>query len=166
MELSTIIVGLIIIVVCAIPFVWMNLHNKGKHKEFRNLFNELASIHGSAVIQYDAWKQAAIGIDAKGDRIYFVRKKTDGDTHIEIELADIQKCCDSVATRSVSAQSLSTSVTDRVILSFVPKAKGNQEIMLEFYNVEFDSLMLRNEARMADKWSRIVNDKIALINSK
>ncbi len=55
---------------------------------------------------------------------------------------------------------------NKVDLYLVPKDKAKSNIELEFYNAEHDSLTIRDELQLAEKWSTILQSTISNLKEK
>ena len=161
MDLGTIITGIVIILICIIPFVLMSINNNKKEKRLlHGLFN-LAQKNNGKITRHDLWDNAMIGIDDTTNQIFFIRKVKDIETAKQVDLAEIQKCRVVENSRTISKKDSNHKVTDQIELVLTYHDKRNNETILEFYNANYDSFMLKGEFQLAEKWSSIFNDAVS-----
>ena len=171
MDSGTILTGGIIIFFCMILFVLINRNKRKKEKRFLQPLNGLAEKHRCKISQYEIWNNSIIGIDHLTNQVFFIKRITDEETFQHIKLAEIQKCRVSevgrtvaLASRTVGISGMGVKVIDRVELVFVNHDKNKPDLIAEFYNKETGNLNLTGELQLAEKWCKIVNDKIKTLH--
>jgi len=63
MELGTTIVGIVIILICIIPFALMSINNKKKEKKLLRGLSAFAERNSFKISRYELWNNSTIGID-------------------------------------------------------------------------------------------------------
>lgn len=163
MDLGAAIVGIVIIGICVIPFVFISANSrKRKERLLQGLFG-YAEKNNSKISQYDLWNTSTIGMDDTALRIFFTRKVKDTETRQMIHLAEVQKCRVINSGRSVNTASGTNKVIEKLELAFTFRDKSKPETVLEFYNTDSDSLTLTGELQLTEKWNKIVNDCLSAI---
>ena len=57
----------------------------------------------------------------------------------------------------------SDTVVEKLGIGFLYHDKNKNEVVLEFYNADYDSLTLTGELQLAEKWCNLFNEKISEI---
>ena len=160
MESGTTIVGIIIVIICIIPFALISFKRRKHTKRQLSRFIHFAEKNNRKVSRFDVWNNAAIGIDDAARTVFYTRNSGDQKAAQHIQLADISKCRIVNTGRAVNNKGGNYSVVDKLELGFSFHDNRN-EIFLELYNVAHDNLTLNGELQLGEKWCKIVNDKIA-----
>lgn len=164
MNTTTIITTGIIFLLFAIMYI-ISVYNK-KKKENKILANiaRLSGINIHNITQYDVWNNSVIGMDDSSAEIYFIRNSADDQSFQKVQLAEIQRCWLNEVSRSVFFNGSSVKVVEKVELKMDNKGKGKPDTVIEFYNQDSDRTDLSGELQLADKWSKLLNEKIASIS--
>ncbi|KAA5549561.1 hypothetical protein [Adhaeribacter rhizoryzae] len=165
MDLGTTITGIVVILLCIIPIVLMRINNSKKEKNLLQGLLNLAESKNCQITRHDLWDNSLIGIDDNKNKVFFIRKVKDAETTRQVVLAEIQKCQVIDTSRTVSNKDGNHKVTDQVALALTYHDKSKQATALEFFNVDHDSLMLKGELLLAEKWSGIINGAILAKNA-
>ena len=159
MDSGTLIIAILFILVCSIPFVIMG--SKKREKQFLRMLLEMAGKNNGKLSTYDFLTHAAIGIDDRANMIFFVKKVYNMETHQLVTLHKIQKCCVITATRNGSNEDGIFKIIDKLELVFEHRDKRKADTILEFYNADYSSPTLTGELQLVEKWCKMLNDKIA-----
>ena len=150
MDVTTTIIGAVILALCITPLVMA--YNKKKNRE-RKLLQSLvdnAATHSGKITNYDIWLNTAIGIDETENRLYFLRTGSPGEyIHQQVSLNDIR----SVNTNGAE----NPEHTERIEL--VLEHINVPPVILEFYN-EKVSLQINEELHLARKWQAIIDSRL------
>lgn len=152
MDLGALMVGIVLILICSIPFVWISRNKRMKAQKLTQKLSALAQQHDSDIAQYDLWNNTAIGIDSTGSKVFFTRQINQEEHSEVVNLALVQKC--SILNTS------KTSKIDKLDLVLKPKNNGSADITLEFYNVAQDNPILNGQLQLIEKWFTILNTKV------
>lgn len=161
MDLGTSIVGVIIILICIIPFALMSINRRKKERKLLQGLTEIAQRNNCKISRYELWNNSTIGIDDTTLMIFYTRKSKDIETSQQINLAEIQKCRIVNLSRTVSNKDGNFKVTEKLELAFSFQDKNRGEVVLEFYNTDYDSSTLTGELQLVEKWCKLFNDKIS-----
>ena len=160
MDFGLIVITIIILALCIVPFVIMGRNSKKKEKQILQSLFDLAGKHNYTVSQFDLWNNAAIGSDEGMNMIFFTKKNKIMEAHEHIRLEDVQRCRIINSSRSVSKQGGHGQVIDKLELAFTYHNRTKPETILNIFDVDGDSLTVTKELYMAEKWNRLVNEKI------
>jgi len=160
METTTILLTVAIILLCAL-LIALALRNKSKkEKKFKERILNIAGT-GAKLEQFDGWGNKAIAIDNLNHKLYFFSNRIDYG-HKVIDLSDIQKV--SLVKTHHNGVLKDSGVIKNVELYLLSKDKAKPNIELEFYNSEHDSLTIREELQLAEKWSTILESSISKLS--
>lgn len=151
--------GLIIVVLCTIPFLILYANRKRKRKLLIQKLQEKATTHGKKISESDIHGNFAIGLTE--DCSYLIYSKKVEDTIIceEIDLSSIQQSS-VVINGKITREGQIISVPDKIelVVYFIDKNKPEKSI--EFY-VHQVGITLTDERQLAEKWNRLINSKIS-----
>lgn len=162
MDTTTIIIGIIVIALCTLPFVFMARKQKKEKIMMISTFNEMAQKENCKITSYKLFGDSVIGIDKTAKFAFFFKKNSDNDKEIRqaINLRDIKKCRVVKSIRSVGEKN-KVLVVDKVELSLLPKDRNKPEVLFEFFNADnSNSIQLNGELQFASEWEEIINSMI------
>lgn len=166
MDLGATIVGIIIIIICIIPFALMSINSRKKEKKLLQGLTEIAESNNCKINRYELWNSSTIGIDDTSLMFFYTRKSEGIDISQHLNLSEIQKCRVISSSRTVSSKDGNFKVIEKLELVFSYKDKNRGEMALEFYNADYDSLTLTGELQLVEKWCNLFNDKISEISKQ
>lgn len=166
MEMESLIILLIMVLVIIIPVMILNRKKRLKERKLVKALFNLAKNSNSRITDYDNWNDTAIGIDKVSQRIFFVRLTPKNENSKEVELPEMEKCRFINTNRVVNNKETSQKIIEKLELGFTSRDTKKPELILEFYNINYDSLSLRDEINLAGKWSAIANSEIIRLSSK
>jgi hypothetical protein len=156
MDIATILlIGTTVLIICVLPFLITHNKKKKKEKEIKEVISRLAAKSNSKVDEYDWWNKTIIGIDNLNRKLLFIKKIEDKELQYAIDLSDIHMGRVINSHRSVINGNYN--VIQKLQLGLISKNKDKPETLLEFYNADYDSLTIREELQLVEKWSKIVN---------
>jgi len=163
MDTGTTIVGIAIIISCAIPFIIMNRTRSKREKQLLQMLCNLAETYSCNISQHDHWNHSSIGIDKDSKKIFFIQNSINNRESLHVDLTEMERCRIIETSRTVNGDKENTVVTDKLELVYTSKEKDKAEIVVPFYNVEYDNFSLILVLRLAEKWSEISNDNIVAL---
>ncbi|MCC6690035.1 MAG: hypothetical protein IT235_00755 [Bacteroidia bacterium] len=163
MDLGTTIVGIIITIICIIPFALISISRKKKEKKLLQELTEFAEKNNCKISRYELWNSSTIGIDDTSLMIFYKKKSEEINISQQVTLSEIQKCRVSNSSRTVSNKNGNYTVVEKLGIGFLYHDKNKNEVVLEFYNADYDSLTLTGELQLAEKWCNLFNEKISEI---
>lgn len=155
MDTKTIIIGLIIILACVIPFIIAQTLKRKKTKQAIQQLNQLAFQHGCRITEYEMCGNYLIGVDENELFLFFI-KYYDGQYYNQfVDLKNVQLC----KIKDTSRIANNTTIIEKLELVLIPKDKTEQEIRLEFYDNDI-AMQLYGELQSIEKWYTLVNKLI------
>lgn len=151
MDLPNLIIGLVVLLLCAAPFILMNRHSKNKKQKLIQTLNQLAASSGNSITEFDVFNDAIIGIDQNNKTLFFVKKLEELNVEEKISLKDYQKSEVKKKMSNHHGPSSNMQIIKKIHLHFQPKSSENREVNLEFYD-ENTQFQLNGELQLAEKW--------------
>jgi hypothetical protein len=162
MDFGTAITALIVIVITILPFLLVTLSNKKTKKQILKELITMSNLKNSTVTQFDLWNNSALGIDSKGRTLHYFRKTNGEAVWNHVDLSEVQRCRLLDQSRPVNELVNDLSI-ERLELAFTHFKKEKEDILLEFYNKEYDGIQAQHELLLAKKWSDIVNQRLEIL---
>lgn len=156
MDLSSTLIGGMLAAICVVPFVLISQGRKKREKKMLQLLIGLASQHDCNISEHEFCSDFVIGIDKTKHFIFFIKRTKNKETQQYIDLSGIQRCKVNNIGSTFRNKDGSHREIDRLELSFTPKAKDQQEIGFEFYNVDVN-MQLSGELQAVHKWAKKVD---------
>ena len=147
MDQSSLIIGIVLMIVCVLPFVLFSLNNTKKRKQrIQNLIQK--SKENNATIQEkDDWNQSIIGLDKTNKLLFFSKKSEEFDKFISINISELQKC-------QIERTENNHNTLEKLELELTFASKPT--VVLEFFNKNETRLIL-NEIEIIQKWQTLLN---------
>ncbi len=160
LDTGTTIVGIIIIAVCVGSFMLISRGGKSKHLALLKMLESFAQQNGSSLAQSNTCPTLAIGLDASRRKLFYLKKRGQQHDMKLFDLSEYEKSYVMSNTRTAGEKGALKAV-DRLVLVLSAGKRKQADAMLEFYNVEYDSLRLMGESQLVERWAAIVNEAIA-----
>lgn len=157
MELGTAIVGIIVTLICIIPFVVLNIKKRNKERAILNVLNKLANENHSQITEYEIWNHSSIGIDDNSAYMFYICLINENQISNIVNLKEVEKAKVNSIYRSVNTDERTYNIIDKLELEFIHKNKNIPEKVFEFYNSNTNRLTLAGELQIAEKWCNKVN---------
>ncbi|QVY64900.1 hypothetical protein [Polaribacter sp. Q13] len=157
MDLGTIIIGIICIVICALPFVLTNKNKKKKEKELLDLLKDFAKEHNSEITNHEIGEHYAIGIDESKNAISFLQKTKEKNNLQYVDLTTIKSCEISNISKSLGKNE---TTLDKLNLKLNAIDKNKPNVILEFYNSDI-SFQPVNEFDVIEKWNKLIGNLLS-----
>lgn len=159
MNSGTTIVGLIMVLICIIPFVIMSYNKKSKQRKMLKSLNDIAKQQQCSINQHEFCGDYIIGIDEKRNFVFFFKQKNETSVSQYIDLSEIQSCQAVMKSRNLKYNTENVSIIEHVALSFSPTNKKKASESFELY-VEEINMQLTGELHFVDKWTALINDRL------
>ena len=166
MDKGTTIMGIVIVLICALPIILSTVNNSKRKKRILQGLYDFAAINNCKISKYAMINNLTIGIDEPSLMIFFIKKTNENDILQQINLSEIQKCKVINSARSVKSKDNSLNVIEKIELAFAFKDKNKKEILLEFYNHINDGSTFTGDVNLVEQWCEIINNKISTISKQ
>lgn len=160
MDSQTIVISLLIIIICIMPFALMSINNRKKEKRMLQNLIDIAAKKNRKISLHELWNNCIIGMDTTNATVFYTRNIKDNEVSNQIDLAEVEKCRVINSSRMLSNQHGNSTIIDKLELGFIFQDKNKNEVVLEFYDATYDSLILNTELQFVEKWCKIFNNKI------
>lgn len=152
MDFTTLIIGLVVIAVCAVPVVLLsNTNKKQGAKLLKRMQKEVTKTH-CQLTRHDLCGDFMIGMDEPIRKLFFL-KQLKYDTIFQVlDLNDMSQCKVTLVDRSIGKKSSDTRVTERIELQLTPKDKSKSVVSLLLYEAN-DNPVIGDELLIANKWA-------------
>lgn len=149
MDSGTTIIGVIVTLLCILPFIIYSRNSAKKRKANFQAMIDLAHSKNYIITKKDDWKQHVIGIDELAKILFFSNDPTNPDSYKMIDLKEVQDCN--------LIKDNSNDVLKRLALEM--EYSDQSIVSLEFYNAD-KSMGVINEFELVMKWYDIVSDNL------
>lgn len=156
MDLGTAIVGLVMILVCVIPFVILHYKRKNKVQKMLQLLNQQANNNNTAIKQFEHCGNHILAVDESNKFVFFITHQNQQQEVVTINLNNIQQCTVLKKTAQVKNDNRNYSIIQKVDLLFKAKDKNMADVKLELYDEEIN-MQLGDELQFAEKWVKHLN---------
>lgn len=160
MSTSLITIG-IIFLLCITIYVISISNKKKKENKFLNNISRLSGINIGKITRYEIWDHSVIGMNDSDAELYFIKNSSDDQTFQKIQLSEFQRCWVNEVSRTVAIKGSSIKVVEKVELILGNKQKSKPDTVIEFYNQHSGKLDLTGELQLAEKWRKLINEKIS-----
>lgn len=154
MDISIIIIGIIAISLCALPFIYSENARKRSNKLLFNQLINLIELNNCQLGSFDVLSNFAIGIDNKNDNFYFISSSNETKIAEVIDLTNL-KSVDWQKVDKFNASNTASTI-DKLQLKFVFK-DGSSTKLFNFFD-QNDGLMLSDQFIILKKWQKILAD--------
>ncbi|UMB55128.1 hypothetical protein MKD41_06535 [Lutibacter sp. A64] len=153
MDFGTILIGLVCIALCAMPFVLTTRGRKKREKALVMSLKNLAKNENSEITQYETCGNYAIGVDEVNKIVFFQLKSKEINKYEIVKLDTIKKCRISNISSVVSG---GEKIIEKLNLHLTPITKSKEDTILEFYNADL-SFQLSGELQSIQEWNSLIN---------
>lgn len=160
MDLGIIIITLVFIAIVTAPFILTGNSRKRKKKILFHQLTKIAENDDCTITQHEFCAEFVIGLDEMANHLFFYKKVETREIAKSLHLSEFKSCSLINSNRTVSIRKEKYYVVDKLELTFYPAEKEAPEISIELYNDEFDSLTLTGELQLAEKWEKLLNEKL------
>jgi hypothetical protein len=160
MDLGTIIIALVFIAIVTVPFVLTGYSKKRKKKNLYRRLTEMAKNEDCTITQHEFCGDFVIGLDTTADHLFFCKKVENLEIAKSADLRKFKSCRVLNSNRTIGNKKEKYYVVDKLELILYPAEKDAPELSVELYNDEYDSLTLTGELQLAEKWGKLLNERL------
>ena len=147
MDSTSLTIGIILLIVCVLPFILFSVNNSKKRKKrIQNLIKK-AQENNATIQEKDDWNQSIIGIDKTNKMLFFSKKSEEFDKFISINISELLKC-------RIERTENKHNILEKLELELTFASKPT--VVLEFFNKDETRLIL-NEIEIIQKWQTLLN---------
>ncbi|RAV29174.1 hypothetical protein DN748_09650 [Sinomicrobium soli] len=162
MNLGATLIGIICVLICAVPFIWTSNIRRKKEKGLLLALQNSAKQQHCEITQHEVCGNYAIGMDEKNNHVFF-QLKTGEDIETKcIDLSVMEQCEVENISKYLQKNKL---VIEGLNLHFTATDVKQTAVVLEFYNHEV-SYPLIGELQSIEKWNTLINKQIQKIKQR
>jgi hypothetical protein len=159
MDLSTTIIGLLLLSLFVVPIVLISRSGKSKAKRFeKELFSE-SSMNELMISEKTLWDEQAIGIDTAKNKIIYLNWSGPERIIYIFELKDVKIFETEPGFGERNKKNFSYKKSERLGLKFSFKDSVRQEINIIFFTPGI-AQRTDDQVKMFEKWSKIIKDQL------
>ena len=147
MDSTSLTIGIILLIVCVLPFILFSVNNSKKRKKRIENLVKKAKESNATIQEKDDWNQSIIGIDKTNKMLFFSKKSEEIDKFISINISELLKC-------RIERTENKNKVLEKLELELTFASKPT--VVLEFFNKDETRLIL-NEIEIIQKWQTLLN---------
>jgi hypothetical protein len=155
MDFESVILGIAILVVCLLPFAFLNVSKKRKQKAFFQLFLNHAHESQSLITVFDIFDKYLLAFNKTNRRFYFFNTAQEKIIFHNIDLAQIS----SVKLDKQYPYDAANKRIDQLCLVFTFKDLSSKTLSIELYN-RSKTFQLSGELQLAERWLGLINEGI------
>jgi hypothetical protein len=160
MDMGTIIITLVFVAIVTLPFILTGYSRKRKKKNLFLRLTEMVENEGCTITQHEFCANFVIGLDGMANRLFFYKKVENLEIAKILHLKEFKSCRLINSSRTVTNKKEKFNVVDKLELSFYSAKIGASEHSIELYNNEYDCLTLSGELQLAEKWEKLLNERL------
>jgi hypothetical protein len=147
MDATSLTIGIILLIICVLPFIIFSIINSKKRKKrIQNLIQK-AKENNATIHEKDDWNQSIIGLDKTNKMLFFSKKSEEIDKFISINISELLKCRIERTENKLKA-------LEKLELELTFASKPT--VVLEFFNKD-ETRILLNEIEIIQKWQTLLN---------
>lgn len=156
MDISTTIIGLILLALFVLPVFYAVKKGSASNKEILANFRAEAAKHGMNVTSHEQWNNRVIGLDQSNHKLLYSKTNEKHPKMILVDLTKVKKCETSEVNRQKkSANGGMEKVIDSIHLAFTFHDPKQAEVKLEIFDASND-LSLDGEVQLTEKWAKLL----------
>ena len=147
MDATSLTIGIILLIICVLPFILFSVNNNKKRKKRIENLVKKAKENNATIQEKDDWNQSVIGLDKKNKILFFSKKSEEFDKFIFINISELLLC-------RIERTENKHKVLEKLELELTFSSKPT--VVLEFFNKNETRLIL-NEIEIIQKWQTLLN---------
>lgn len=152
MDSGIIIIGIITLLICILPFVLMARSRKIKNNQMLHTLAELAQTKDCKITTHEFCGELLVGIDENKPYFFLHKQTSNGITNQAINLSEM-KSCEIVNTK------YNRDIVQKLELKFISENTKQADILVEFYN-RIENFQLSGEIQLIEKWVELIKEQI------
>ena len=159
MDLSTTIIGLLILALFMLPVILISRAGKSKGKKAeKELFSE-SSKNELIISEKALWDEQAIGIDTAKNKIIYLDWSGPERTDYIFELKDVKTFESEPSPEERNKTDFSYKRVERLGLRFCFKDSARKDVKITFY-IAGTGQQINDQVKLFEKWSKIIRDNM------
>lgn len=147
MDSTSLTIGIILLVICVLPFVLFSINNNKKRKKRIQNLEKKAKDNNAYIQEKDDWNKSIIGLDKTNKILFFSKNSEEFDKFISINVSELQNS-------RIERTENNHKILEKLELELTFATKPT--IVLEFFNKD-ETRLIMNEYELIQKWQKILN---------
>jgi hypothetical protein len=158
MELGTTIVGILVLLICIIPFAMVGYRSKLNNKKKLEELIAFAKEKKGNITIHEQWRNSAIGLDKQNEMIFYFHQENETKIFHQILLQEIESCNINNVNSNISNKGNNYKIIEKIELVFSYQDKKLEKIALNIFNSKSEGLTVSGELQIAEKWHQLINE--------
>lgn len=155
MDIESLMMGLVILALCASPFLLMGRANRKKRKQLLQSLHNFAQTFGAKPGFCEFERDYVIGLSDENKYLLFYHQLENYAIEVAVELSKI-RTCEGLIIRNKQSDSLAP--IEHLELLLVGK-KNEDSVKIELYNLE-EHYQIGTEMELMRKWEELIKNKL------
>lgn len=156
MNLEILMVGMVILAICIIPFVLMGMSKKKKAKDLIDALNGFATKHQCIISEYEPGGDFIFGLDAKKKVLFYYKKALHANMIEKMDLSQVKHCRAVTSGSEVKTSDGTKKLTDKIELVFTFASKDMPEVRWTIFDTQHE-MVLMEEHQLVERWAARIN---------
>jgi hypothetical protein len=166
MESGTVIITIIFILIVSLPFILISGGTNRKRRKMLQQLEEMASGSNSKISEHEFCSDFVIGLDKNSNHLFYYKHNDNRVVSQHFCLDDYKNCKTISYSHNFKNKKEQYNVMDKMELCFYPYLKEMGEKSLDLYDDSFDRLNLTGELQFAEKWEKLLNERLETFYKK
>lgn len=159
MDNSSLISGIIILLVILLPVLYLGMASNRKQKKLTEDLLKKVKEKGLNINQHELWKKSILALDTDQNKLFYQKDYENSQTEAIIDLNQYARCKSINHSRNVKSSNGNYQMVDRLELELFNKNSSLNSTKIEFYDSN-KNFHLDNELELLSKWARILEKRI------
>lgn len=159
MDLSSTIIGVVFIILCIMPIVFLSANRKRKLNQLLDALKVLATENNTEAGDFESSGDFILALDKNKSFFLFCKRDKDEFFSKAIALAGVTHCKVVETTKSVNTSEGQYQMIDKLEMYFQFGNAGKSTEIVEIYKAEND-MQLGEEIKLIENWAQKINQMI------
>jgi hypothetical protein len=155
MDSSSVIIGLAILALVILPFIFISMRNKNKENQNVKEFIQTGLKYGLELSETEQWSNHLLGLDPVKRKILFREFNEQQFNETVFDLNEVKSCTLLVTNLQVAGASQSP---DKIEIVFTQKNNKTVD-NLQLFNSEMDHVVY-TQFEIGEKWTKLINESL------
>lgn len=159
MDLPSIIIGVVFIILCIMPIVFLSANRKRKFNQLLDALKALAAENNTEPGDFESSGEFMLALDNNKSNFLFCKREKDEFFSKAIALEGVSHCKVVETTKSVNTPEGQYQMIDKLEMYFQFGNSGKSTDIVEIYKAEND-MQLGEEIKLIENWAKKINQLI------
>ena len=159
MNTGNIILGVILVGICVLPFALVYFQKRKKQAIMLIALNEKAKEKNRKIKKHEFGRDFVIGLDGDKEYVFFHQHSKDTTTTQMVDLSQVRRCTPEKKIRSAQVGNQRTQIIENLSLIFTPVDESHKTIRFVLYDEDVHG-QLSGQLQIMERWSEKIQDLI------